>query len=197
LLIAVGCFKPHLMWAYPLVFVVQRQWRAAGAFLAGGSALALLSFLPVGWSGFKEWIALVQDPSTDIAPGIMGNIRTVALHFGTLAGVIAGTAVVACLGLALWKGSCYRRITAASLAPILLSPHTYWQDYSLIAMPIAMTPNPAAQLLLLAPWQFFYTRVDELPMVFVALGWLAIVAAVPLRNKPPEIGLTFVGTPPS
>jgi hypothetical protein len=64
-------------------------------------------------------------------------------------------------------------------------------------MPIAMTPNPAAQLLLLAPWQFFYTRVDELPMVFVALGWLAIVAAVPLRNKPPEIGLTFVGTPPS
>lgn len=183
LLMALCFCKPHLMWAYPLVWVVQRRWRAAGAFLAAGTALALLSFLAVGWPGFREWIALLRAPTTDIAPDLMGNIRAVALHFGTPAGLIAGAVVIACLGLGLWKGSCYRRIASASLAPILLSPHTYWQDYSLVAMPIAMTPNPAAQMLLLVPWQFFYTRVDELPMVFIALGWLVIIAAIPLRHK--------------
>jgi hypothetical protein len=183
LLMAFCCCKPHLIWAYPLVFVVQRRWRAAGTFLIGATALALLSFLPVGWSGFQRWIDLVQDPSYDILPDRMGNIRALALHFGTSAGVIAGVVVIACLGLVLWKGTCYRRFTGASLAPILVSPHTYWQDYSVIAIPIAMTPNLGGQLLLLAPWQFFYTRVDELPMVFVAIGWLVIVAVAALQQK--------------
>jgi hypothetical protein len=192
------CFcKPHLMWAYPLLFLVQRRWKAAGALLICGTALALLSFLPVGWPGLREYFALMQDPTTDIAPDLMGNIRAIALRFGTPGGVIAAVAAIASLAIALSKGTWYGRVTSASLAPLLLSPHTYWQDYSLIALPIAMTPNPAAQLLLLAPWQFFYTGIDELPMVFITLSWLVLVAVLPLLHKPQNAGRISVRPPPS
>ena len=187
LLLSLCSCKPHLMWAYPLLFVVQRRWKAAGALFICGTALALLSFLPVGWPGLREYIVLMQDPTTDIAPGLMGNIRAVALHFGTPAGVIAAVAVVLCLGIALWKGTWYGKVTSTSLAPLLLSPHTYWQDYSLIALPIAMTSNPAAQLLLLVPWQFFYPGIDELPMVFICLSWLVIVAVAAATRQAQKI----------
>ncbi len=182
-LLALSFFKPHLTWAYPFLFLLERRWKAAWSFLISGLVLILISFIPVGLAGVGKFIDLVQDPSSDIQPEIMGNVRAIGLHFGTAAGIVTAVLALACLAITFWKGNYYERVTAACLAPVLLSPHTYWQDYAMAAIPLALTPVPAVQLFLLVPWQFFYSPLDELPMICIALTWLVVVAALAVRRR--------------
>lgn len=175
-LLGLGAYKPHLIWLLPLVMIAEKRWRMLAAFLATCTALAGVCLAAVGPAGIRAWIKLVQDPSSDIRPDIMGNIRALALHFGSWAGIAAVGFVVVCLCLVLRYGEGYNRVAAALFAAILLSPHAYWQDYSVTAMTGLTAPHIAAQFLLLLPWPYFYGPLDELPIVFLSLGWLGVMA---------------------
>jgi hypothetical protein len=175
-LVGLGTYKPHLIWLLPAVMVAERRWRMLAAFLATSVVLAGVSLAAVGPAGIRAWIRLVQDPSSDILPDRMGNIRALTLHFGDWVGLAATGFVVVCLCLVLLYGESYNRVAAALFAAILLSPHVYWQDYALTAMTGVATGHFAAQLILLAPWPYFYTPIDELPIVFVSLAWMGVMA---------------------
>jgi hypothetical protein len=183
LLLGLGAYKPHLIWLLPLALIAERRWKMLFSFVAMGCGLALVSLAAVGPDGIRQWITLVQDPSSDISPPIMGNIRALGLHFGPIASGVAVGLVVVCLWLVLRRGKAQDGVTACLFAAILLSPHAYWQDYSLAAIVAMLTAHPAAQVLLLTPWPYFYNRLDELPMIFLSLAWLAAIAAKPYTSS--------------
>ena len=188
LLLGLGAYKPHLIWLLPLALIAERRWKMLSSFAATCCGLALVSLAAVGPDGIRQWIKLVQDPSSDISPPIMGNIRALGLHFGPIAGGVAVSLVVVCLWLVLRRGKPQDGVTACLFAAILLSPHAYWQDYSLAAIVAMLTAHPAAQFLLLAPWPYFYNRLDELPMIFLSLAWLAAIAAKPYPRLSAVLG---------
>jgi hypothetical protein len=189
-------YKPHLIWLAPLALLAGGRRKAFYVSVAAGSALAVLSFAMVGTAGVREWIHLLQGPATDFAPAGMGNLRALALHLGTAAGAIATAMAVIAFGIILRAGSFRDKFSAALIVALLLSPHTYLHDYSLLALVAMLTSYPVARYLLLLPWPFFYLREDMLPWIALLLGYLVFQAfdllRRPARSPGPE---TPVGGP--
>jgi hypothetical protein len=175
---AAGCiiglcaWKPNLMALLPFGLMAARRWRMAACCLATSSALLALSFGLVGVGGFHQWMELVQAPSSDITPSLMGNIRALSIHFGPVFGAIALALTIVCFYVVLRYGSFPDRISSSLIAALLVSPHTYWQDYSLAAIIAMLGISPAARVVLLLPWPYFYSRKDELPMILISLAYL-------------------------
>jgi hypothetical protein len=165
--------------------------------LAVSSLLLVSSFGLVGLKGFHQWLDLVQAPSSDITPELMGNIRALAIHLGPVAGAIALGVTLVCCYFVARHGSLFDQVSAALFAALLLSPHTYWQDYSLAAVVALLGTGPAVRLLLLLPWPYFYSRQDELPMIFISLSCLIFLAAKPAFRPQPDCELAsgISGTP--
>src|SRR5260370_42701264 len=96
---------------------------------------------------------------------MMGNIRAFWIHFGIAAALVGGLAALVCLGFVLRRGDFHEGVAAALFLGPLLSPHTYWQDYSLGAVAVLLVPNRFLRYLVLLPWPFFSSRRDLLPIV--------------------------------
>ncbi len=185
-------WKPHLIWVIPIALMAARRWRMAAACVATSSALLAVSFGAVGLSGFRQWIQIVQTPSSDIHVSEMGNIRGLDFHGGLTIASIALALTVLCLIVVLLRGAFYEKLSAAIFTALLLSPHTYWQDYSLAAVVAMLIPNPVARLVLLAPWPFLYRRTDELPMAFLALAFLMALGAKQAIHPLPVVTSRYV-----
>jgi hypothetical protein len=183
IVLGLGLYKPHLLWALPLALAAARRWKMASAFLAVAALLAAVSLASVGIGGVRQWVELVRSPSTDILAVDMGNIRALYLHWGPVAAGFALAITATCFAVILRRGRFSEKCSAAILTALLLSPHTYWQDYSLWAV-VSMVPvHRAAMFCLLAPWTLIYGRLDELPLTLVSLAYLAFLAAKPRREK--------------
>jgi hypothetical protein len=155
--------------------------------LATSSLLLALSFGLVGVRGFRQWVQLVQAPSSDITPSRMGNIRALSIHFGLVFASIALALTIVCFYIVLRHGSFPDRISVSLLAALLISPHTYWQDYSLTAVIAMLGVSPAARVVLLFPWPYLYNRKDELPMIFIALSYLIVLGAKQAFRPLPDL----------
>jgi hypothetical protein len=155
--------------------------------LATSSVLLVLSFGLVGVRGFRQWVQLVQAPSSDITPSLMGNIRALNIHFGLIFASIALALTIVCFCIVLHRGSFSDKISASLLAALLISPHTYWQDYSLTAVIAMLGSSPAARVVLLFPWPYLYNRKDELPMIFIALLYLIALGAKQVFRPLPRL----------
>lgn len=170
-------WKPHLIWLLPLALLSARRWRMAAYSLGVSFGLMALSFGLVGLAGFRQWLVLVQAPSSDIKPFEMGNIRALNIYCGPWVAAIAIVLTIACFYTVLRQGAFSQKVSAAILTALLVSPHTYWQDYSLVAIVAMLTDNTAVRILLLLPWPFLYPGRDLLPMIFVALGCMTGLGA--------------------
>ena len=183
LLLGLTVYKPHLVWLLPLVLLASGRRKMVGSFLAVAGSLAALSFAAVGPAGVREYLELVQRPSSDFMPHIMGNARGLGLQLGAAAGAATAILAAACFGITLWKGSFHSRTAAALFTALLLSPHTYWQDYSVAALAALLLRHPAGLYLLLLPWPYFYPRNDMVPLALLALGFLVTLAARPFAAR--------------
>ena len=186
-IMALGLFKPHLVWAIPIALAAQRKWRALTGFMAVGSFLALVSFALIGPHGVQQWIAVLKAPTTDVNTEYMGNVREIAAKAGLAAAVAFG-------GLALTSFAvCCRRSLSSALAAGLflgpmLVPHSYLQDYSPAAVSALIVPGPALSYLVLIPWQYFWPgKASGMPFAICGIGFLSLLAFWPpisswLRN---------------
>lgn len=181
-------WKPHLIWLLPLALLSARRWRMAAYSLGVSSGLMALSFGLVGLAGFRRWLVLVQAPSSDIKPFEMGNIRALNIYCGPWVAAIAIALTIICFYTVLRHGAFSEKVSAAILTALLVSPHTYWQDYSLVAIVAMLTENVVVRILLLLPWPFLYSGRDELPMIFIALACMAALGArnAHLRARSPK-----------
>jgi hypothetical protein len=169
--LALCLMKPHLVWAAPLALLGRKERRMLYSFLAAGGLLAAVSAGAVGAGGIREWIDVLKAPSTNVQPWTMANVRAVALHIGPGAAWAAAFLVLACFGAVLYRGSFEQKFGAAIITSLLLNPHTYVHDLSLLAVAAAIAGPAAAQFLILLPWPYFYPREDS-------LGWIAAGMAV-------------------
>lgn len=183
-------WKPHLIWLLPLALLASGRRRMSAWFLATGSALLAFSFLAVGVTGLRQWGALAQSSSTDIHPLEMANIRALALNFGPVCATGATVLLIICFCVVMHYGSFHQRVSAALLTALLVSPHAYWQDCSLLA-PVAMIATRRwIAVILLFPWPFLYPRADAVPMIFIVLFCMAVTGGTllwerwPLRAHP-------------
>jgi hypothetical protein len=183
ILLGLCVFKPHLVWLVPVAWLAGGKRKAAGWFIATALTLALISFLSVGVNGVREWMGLLQQPYSDYKPETMGNLRALALHFGPAVAFLAGGLVLACLGLILWRGSWSQKLSAAVLAALLLSPHTYSYDFSLLAVVALLTAHAAVRYAVLLPWPYFYPVTDQLPWILGMLAYLVVMAARPADRE--------------
>src|SRR5205807_119594 len=65
IILALGLFKPHLLWTLSLALVAERKWKMLGPFAATAAALAVGCWATVGTAGMGQWMALLQASSTD------------------------------------------------------------------------------------------------------------------------------------
>lgn len=175
--LALAAFKPHLVWAIPFALAAGRKWKMLATFLATGVSLAALSLGLVGVNGLRQWADLLRAPTTDYMPVLMGNVRALGLLWGPIPGIVAALAVVLSFAFILMRGSFNEKLSAALLVALLLSPHTYLQDYSLLAIVALSSLSGIARYAALTPWPYFYQPRDQLPLIVLAIGCLLILAA--------------------
>ena len=175
--------KPHLIWATPFAFLARTSRRALGSYLGTGLVLVAVSWLCVGPHGTREWLDLLQGPTTDYYPSRMPNLRGFGYHFGWAAAGIAAVLCLLCFGVILRQASFPEQFAASIVTSLLINPHTYLSDLSLLAIAAALTPIWAVRLGLLLPWPYFYTPPDWLPWVWLMLAFLVTVALAPSYER--------------
>src|SRR5262249_16909484 len=146
-------------------------------FVGTAGVLALISFAMVGSRGLLQWLNLLQARTTDDSPLLMGNVRALGLHFGGFAGTAAAAAALVCLAIVLKRNRLVDQFTAAILAGLLLSPHTYHQDYSLLAIVALAAVHPLLRFVIILPWPYFWMPDNLVPFILLALTCLATLAA--------------------
>jgi Glycosyltransferase family 87 len=185
-LLGLAIFKPQVVFLVPLALAASRRWRILASFSATSLALLAVSLGMVGWRGFVQWFRLLQAPTTDAVPWMMGNLRALSFHVSPA--VVSLTAVAVCSAFAatMWRSPFLPKFCAALLAGLLLSPHTYIQDYSVAAIvALAALPPPLCYALLL-PWTYFHPAFGTrniILFVFLAAVCLLGIACTPILSK--------------
>ncbi len=194
-------FKPTLLVIPAILLLWRRKWAALERAALVSGALALLSFVLVGWNGTRQHLLLLKAMGTDpLALGnvpVMPNLRALShyLNLGDV-GWMAGSALVI-LGLAvasrkerLEKWS----ITAFLLASVLVPPHLHVYDLAILLIAPALgfpTSNWYQRfyvLLGLLPLIVYAptgTAIPLTPAVFFVLFWFAVYRA---RRRPERAG---------
>jgi hypothetical protein len=178
-LLALATFKPHVIFLVPIAILVSRRWELLASFSAASAALATLSFAMVGKRGFEQWFRLLGAPTTDVLPWGMGNIRALTFHFSAVLVSMAVAVTVIALGVTLWRRPLIWKLSATLVAGLLLSPHTYIQDYSVAAIVGLAALHPVLRYALFLPWTYFHPTFgsrDVVPFVVLAIVCLVNLA---------------------
>lgn len=175
---ALGLIKPQLVVLVPVVFLVQRRWRALLSFAATAAVITLGGVALVGWHGIRGWLdaigsPLYQDQVTVGQSWKMASLPALATALGSPLGTDLasglGYVVAAAMGLgfALWAIRSGRGSSA--LLPVALattvaaSPHLVLYDAVLfIPVVLLLLDNPGT------------TRRARMPAALAfLLAWLA------------------------
>ncbi len=167
----------------PVFLLLESKRRALIAFFLTGCALGLLSFALIGVQGVRQWLRLLQAPTTDFWPSSMGNLRAIELNFGMPAALALGAITLIAATVVLARGQFTERLSAVLVLTLLLSPHTYWQDYSVLAILAFSTSSRFIRYTLLLPWCFFLPTFDIWPMTIAVVGCIAWMAGHALFER--------------
>ena len=87
--LGMGVFKPQLVFLYPLMFAIERRWRAFAGWVSVAGSLAVLSASLVGAQGIRAYVELLtSDTYQSQLAGDMGwKMRTVGSLLRTLSPV--------------------------------------------------------------------------------------------------------------
>jgi hypothetical protein len=150
-ILACGLFKFHLVLPFALIFALRRRWRFLSGFAGMGAALATVSLLVLGTSAITSYPAMFLNEGyrrlMGFQPEYAANIRGLVhlLAGGKVSAAIAG-AIVALASLAIcWRVAAVWDETqlelcfsAAVIAVLLTSVHSFVYDLSLLLLPIAI-----------------------------------------------------------
>ncbi len=174
-------FKFHLILLVPLVILLRRNWRMLGGYVLVATALATAC---VAWGHPKSYIALLRrDDIVNPSPGMMINIRAIALNFGTPWVVIPLILFVAAIVVYAARLSAdWRWFGAAIAGSLLIVPHVYLYDLaSLLVFLLAALTSAKSPL---TRWTAF---LIILPPVHGA-----IALGIPWAAIPPLVIIAFM-----
>lgn len=192
LVLGLGLMKFHLLLMFPVWMILQKRWRMLAGFAATGAAFVAASLLLIGPSGLAAYVDRLLHGQTELlghSAGTMANIYSVPANFGiewkpldaALAALVAGIALYG-----LRRASDWRAIAIAGTASLLVSPHAFGYDATMLLLPVWLVVENAtrkisryAALILAAPVTFFFTLADppwECIPALVLLGFLIAIA---------------------
>jgi alpha-1,2-mannosyltransferase len=128
-------FKGQFFVLIPLVLLLRHRWRYFLGGVAGAGVLAGLSFVAGGAHWIGEYRELLSRPDNNPTPWQMGNIHAFAdgLNGGAiLQFALVGVAVAVFLWMIVREKNLDVSLGLAILAGLLISPHGYMQDFSLM-----------------------------------------------------------------
>jgi hypothetical protein len=138
--LGLGLIKFHIFLLWPLALVIQKRWRTLMGATGAVAGEILVSLWLSGIEGLKEYVHLLQMkelPHLSPSPELMINVHGLALNFGTDNIVIRGLLVLVVILLvaaASWRAPLWRWIAAASAGSLLVPPHVYGYDASLLLL---------------------------------------------------------------
>lgn len=205
-ILGLGVFKPQLFLAMPLLFLLQRRWRALGSWLAISSALSVLSIALVGFNGVRAYLRLltsdvymkgIAEPLAWKMESLAGFSRSVLPEsVAAVALPIAGLAFLPFLAMFLRvasKPAEDRRdfVLLYGLTLLLTAagdPHFFVYDCVILLIPAVvlleeLPDNPAVRLSLAAIYLLTWTAAAR-HIVFGAILWPVSMLAAPWATAP-------------
>ena len=194
--LALGLVKFHLFLLWPVAMLVAKEWKMLAGFVGGGAVEALLSLALGGISGARHYIALLTNKDLErLSPSPELMINTQSITANLAGGSMAVQAGCMLLVVALWwiavrNAPRSRWWLATATAGLLLVPHVYGYDASLLLLPLwiaifdnihkplrivaTMVSTPIAFLVALADKPWSVTSALALLLLLSATAWAAV-----------------------
>ncbi len=195
---ALTLFKFHLVLLVPVALLLHRRWRAIISYCATAAVLAAVSMLVASPRQYLE--VLMADRMLAQPPQYMINVYAIAANLGLAATgwrLALGLGAAALAVRAAWNTSFRACLSAAVVASLVLTPHVYMYDSTLLFLPIVLSLEfgPAAlhrvALLLFTPLPYLASLGDPpwsiIPPVIILL-FMAALAWKPERPLPGKTG---------
>lgn len=140
--LGLGLIKFHLFLLWPVALLIQRRWRMMLGASAAVAAESLVSLWLSGTSGMAGYFHLLRNRDIERlspSPELMINVHGLAINFGmdnlVVRGLLVGVAILL-VAAACWRAPLWQWIAAASAGSLLVPPHVYGYDASLLLLSI-------------------------------------------------------------
>jgi glycosyl transferase family 87 len=135
-----GFIKPHLLLIFPVVMLLQKRWRLLAGFALGGAVEAAISLALGGWEGAKLYVAFLrkQEGHLTPTPERMLNVHGMMVNLGLESPIIRVAlvlTVIACVAAIAARSSWWKGLAAAQAGTMLLAPHVFMYDSTLLILP--------------------------------------------------------------
>ena len=140
--LALALQKFHLLLLLPVVMLVRRENRMLFGFGAAAIVEVLLSALLTGMQGMQLYVGLLTAKDNSVIwalPALMINLHAIGENLNTDSLVLSGVLVVLTLGataIAVWRAPYWRSLAAAVAGSLLIAPHVFRYDASLLLLPL-------------------------------------------------------------
>ncbi|MEZ5402289.1 MAG: glycosyltransferase family 87 protein [Bryobacteraceae bacterium] len=185
-LLAGTLFKFHLLMLLAPAMLIRRKWRMFGAYAITGALEAAIS---VAIAGARPYIDMLTNGKIDTlseSPEMMPNIYAMLMNFGIDSTPARIVVVLAIAAVALFPrdvaGLSHGWFWAAAAGSILITPHTYSYDISVLLPALLMLMQPEA------PKPAKWVAVASMTVIPYALT----VAGVPWSASPSILLLMIV-----
>jgi hypothetical protein len=201
---ALALFKWHLLPLLPLAMIIQKRWRMLAGYSAVGATAAVVSMVLASPRAYLELLTRQDLARLNPAPEMMPNVYGALLNFGASSLQLQIGAALALAVLALRprpvEGIPFNWFWAAAAGSLLVTPHCYVYDISLLLVPLlmlgfrtavrshrilaiaALLPFPYLVLLLPKPW-------SVMPALIVLMILLALAGRLPeVSSQPGRVG---------
>jgi len=198
MLLGLVSYKPQIAALIPLALLIGRRWRALAGAIASGMFLILASAVVFG---YDTWAVFLKN-----IPGTITNLYIQPLWFAKMPSVFAasrlagygvttawigqGVSMLVAVALLVWiwssPASPVIRGMALVLAILLFSPHIWYYDLTILALPLAWfwwegTTHgwlPWEQVLLISSWMIPVVSFSLATRLMVPIGPLFLVLPV-------------------
>jgi alpha-1,2-mannosyltransferase len=190
LVLGFGALKPQLFLAVPVLLLVQRRWRALGAFAVVGGLLGAISLALIGAAGAREYVTVLTSDTyrSEVAiPDAWRMLSLPAFVRGVVPGVngLVNAAIVigglVLLGWAVRRAPLPVAFAATVLVSVAIDPHCFLYDGMVLAVPILLRAGGlgwgAPSWALAALWGLTWAvpfRTPPEPGSFGAVPWAVL-----------------------
>jgi hypothetical protein len=191
LVLGLGLMKFHLLLMFPVWMILQKRWRMLAGFALTGTVFLAAALVFIGPSGLASYVDVLLHGKTELSghsADTMANIYSVPANFGIQWMPLNAALAMLVIGIALHglrRAPDWRAIAITATASLLISPHAFGYDASMLLLPVWLVVENATRkisrytaLILAAPVTFFFTLADPPLRCIPALALLAFLIAM-------------------
>src|SRR5579871_6726798 len=210
--LALMLIKFHLVLLWPVALLARRRWRILGGFCAMAAAEVLVCLALGGRRGAELYVALLRNKSLDHlspSPELMISYQGFAANLDITAPWAIAAILIAIVGIFLFavrNAPVWKMFCLTALASLLIVPHVYAYDATVLLLPIWLTifksvqlPSRIAATLFSTPIPFGFALADKPWAVVSSASTMIVFLLVAIRptTAVPAAGCTEPRAPAS